>query len=92
MDTGPFRQAIWYYIHGIKGIKHDDYHYRRVSSLCYIVIWIRVMDPMDVEPMFFRFKKTYFLFQLFVNSILKDNYIRNFVSENLRLQLTPLTP
>ena len=37
-------------------------------------------------------KKTHFPFQLFVNSILKDNYIRNSVSENLRLQLTPLTP
>ena len=45
-----------------------------------------------VEPMFFRFQKTHFPFQLFVNSILKDNYIRNSVSENLRLQLTPLTP
>ena len=40
----------------------------------------------------FHFKKTHFPFQLFVNSILKDNYIRNSVSENLRLQLTPLTP
>ena len=32
VDTSPFRQAIWYYIHSIKGIRHDDYQYRKVSS------------------------------------------------------------
>jgi len=32
IDTGPFREAVWYYIHSIKGIRHDDYHYRKVSK------------------------------------------------------------
>ena len=32
VNTEPFRQAIWYYIHSIKGIRHDDYNYRRVSN------------------------------------------------------------
>ena len=32
IDTHPFREAIWYYIHSIKGIRHDDYHYRKVSA------------------------------------------------------------
>ena len=31
IDTHPFREAIWYYIHSIKGIRHDDYQYRKVS-------------------------------------------------------------
>lgn len=30
VDTAPFRQAVWYYIHSIKGIRHDDYNYREV--------------------------------------------------------------
>ena len=33
IDTHPFREAIWYYIHSIKGIRHDDYHYRKVPAL-----------------------------------------------------------
>ena len=33
MDTHRFRQATWYYIHSIKGIRHDDYHYRNVCTL-----------------------------------------------------------
>lgn len=37
IDTHPFREAIWYYIHSIKGIRHDDYHYRKVS-VHYIII------------------------------------------------------
>ena len=32
MDTHRFRQATWYYIHSIKGIRHDDYHYRNVCT------------------------------------------------------------
>ena len=32
IDTHPFREAIWYYIHSIKGIRHDDYLYRKVSA------------------------------------------------------------
>ena len=31
VDTTNFREAIWYYIHSIKGIRHDDYQYRKVS-------------------------------------------------------------
>lgn len=42
IDTHPFREAIWYYIHGIKGIRHDDYHYRKVPALLHhlIEIWL----------------------------------------------------
>ena len=36
VDTEPFRLSIWYYIHSIKGIRHDDYNYRRVSPYDYI--------------------------------------------------------
>ncbi|KAF0693706.1 Aste57867_15346 [Aphanomyces stellatus] len=31
MDTTPFRHAIWYYVHRIYGICHDDYEYRNVN-------------------------------------------------------------
>ncbi len=30
MNTEPFRQAVWYYIQSIKGIRHDDYNYGNV--------------------------------------------------------------
>jgi len=31
-DTAPFRLAIWYYVHRIQGIFHDDYDYRNVNN------------------------------------------------------------
>ncbi|KDO30595.1 hypothetical protein SPRG_04495 [Saprolegnia parasitica CBS 223.65] len=31
MDTTPFRHAIWYYVHRIYGICHDDYDYKNVN-------------------------------------------------------------
>ena len=31
IDTKPFREATWYYIQSIKGIRHDDYNYGKVS-------------------------------------------------------------
>ncbi|RHY51860.1 hypothetical protein DYB38_008584 [Aphanomyces astaci] len=31
VDTTPFRHAIWYYVHRIYGICHDDYDYRNVN-------------------------------------------------------------
>jgi sestrin len=31
IDTTPFRSAIWYYVHRIFGICHDDYDYRDVN-------------------------------------------------------------
>lgn len=34
MDTAPFREAVWYYIHSIKGIRHDDYQYKKVVTRC----------------------------------------------------------
>jgi len=40
IDTHPFREAIWYYIHSIKGIRHDDYHYRKVPVLLHHLIEI----------------------------------------------------
>ena len=43
IDTHPFREAIWYYIHSIKGIRHDDYHYRKVPALLHhhlVDIWL----------------------------------------------------
>jgi sestrin len=33
VDTTNFREAIWYYIHSIKGIRHDDYQYRKVNQV-----------------------------------------------------------
>lgn len=33
VDTGPFRQGIWYYVHRILGIFHDDYNYKNVNLL-----------------------------------------------------------
>ncbi|OQR91395.1 sestrin-like protein [Achlya hypogyna] len=31
LDTTPFRHAIWYYVHRIYGICHDDYDYKNVN-------------------------------------------------------------
>jgi hypothetical protein len=31
VDTSPYRNAIWYYVHRIFGICHDDYDYRQVN-------------------------------------------------------------
>lgn len=33
VDTSSFRQAIWYYIHSMYGIRHDDYDYNEVNQL-----------------------------------------------------------
>ena len=33
VDTSSFRQAIWYYIHCMYGIRHDDYDYSEVNQL-----------------------------------------------------------
>ncbi|KAE9039435.1 hypothetical protein PR003_g9171 [Phytophthora rubi] len=32
VDTGPYRDAVWYYVHRIFGICHDDYDYRQVNT------------------------------------------------------------
>jgi len=31
VDTGPYRDAVWFYVHRIFGICHDDYDYRQVN-------------------------------------------------------------
>nr|CCA17696.1 sestrinlike protein putative [Albugo laibachii Nc14]CCA18342.1 sestrinlike protein putative [Albugo laibachii Nc14] len=31
VDTCPYRMAIWYYVHRIFGICHDDYDYRQIN-------------------------------------------------------------
>lgn len=31
VDTSPYRSAVWYYVHRIFGICHDDYDYRQVN-------------------------------------------------------------
>lgn len=33
VDTSAFRQAIWYYIHCMYGIRHDDYDYAQVDQM-----------------------------------------------------------
>jgi sestrin len=33
VDTSAFRRAIWYYIHCLYGIMHDDYDYGQVNQL-----------------------------------------------------------
>ncbi|XP_076467290.1 sestrin-3-like isoform X2 [Babylonia areolata] len=33
VDTTAFRQAIWYYIHCMYGIRHDDYDYAQVNQM-----------------------------------------------------------
>lgn len=33
VDTSSFRRAIWYYIHCMFGIRHDDYDYSEVNQL-----------------------------------------------------------
>ena len=33
VDTSAFRQAVWYYIHCMFGIRHDDYDYAQVNQL-----------------------------------------------------------
>lgn len=32
VDTRPYRDAVWYYVHRIFGICHDDYDYRQVNT------------------------------------------------------------
>ncbi|KAG3114476.1 hypothetical protein PI124_g3977 [Phytophthora idaei] len=32
VDTSPYRDAVWYYVHRIFGICHDDYDYRQVNT------------------------------------------------------------
>ncbi|KAG1689768.1 hypothetical protein DVH05_001973 [Phytophthora capsici] len=32
VDTTPYRDAVWYYVHRIFGICHDDYDYRQVNT------------------------------------------------------------
>eukprot|EP00742_Colponemidia_sp_Colp-10_P007485 GILJ01008064.1.p1 GENE.GILJ01008064.1~~GILJ01008064.1.p1 ORF type:complete len:558 (-),score=46.77 GILJ01008064.1:368-2041(-) len=31
IDTLPFRRAVWYYVHRLYGMSHDDYDYREVN-------------------------------------------------------------
>ena len=33
VDTAPFRRSVWYYVHRIHGILHDDYNYATVNEL-----------------------------------------------------------
>eukprot|EP00163_Fabomonas_tropica_P020705 TRINITY_DN36601_c0_g1_i1.p1 TRINITY_DN36601_c0_g1~~TRINITY_DN36601_c0_g1_i1.p1 ORF type:complete len:676 (-),score=156.89 TRINITY_DN36601_c0_g1_i1:291-2135(-) len=33
VDTLPFRRAIWYYVHRVYGIFHDDYNYNEVNKI-----------------------------------------------------------
>jgi sestrin len=40
VDTSPFRNAIWYYVHRIKGLLHDDFNYRDVNT--YLNIQLKV--------------------------------------------------
>lgn len=30
LDTEPFRMALWFYVHRVCGIFHDDYDYQKV--------------------------------------------------------------
>lgn len=32
VDTAPFRESIWYYVHRIHGLLHEDYDYRNVNT------------------------------------------------------------
>jgi sestrin len=32
VDTSPFRFSLWYYVHRLKGLLHDDYNYRDVNT------------------------------------------------------------
>ncbi|KAI9921485.1 hypothetical protein PsorP6_001165 [Peronosclerospora sorghi] len=32
VDTSPYRDAVWYYVHRLFGICHDDYDYRQVNT------------------------------------------------------------
>jgi len=33
IDTTAFRNAIWYYVHCIYGVRHDDYNYGVINDL-----------------------------------------------------------
>jgi len=32
VDTGPFRRAVWYYVHRLYGIENDDYDYASINK------------------------------------------------------------
>jgi len=32
VDTGPFRRAVWYYVHRLYGIENDDYNYACINK------------------------------------------------------------
>uniref|UniRef100_A0A1I8GRX9 Sestrin-3 n=1 Tax=Macrostomum lignano TaxID=282301 RepID=A0A1I8GRX9_9PLAT len=33
VETAPFRRAVWYYVHSIFGIRHDDYDYHLINRM-----------------------------------------------------------
>ncbi len=62
IDTQPFREAIWYYIHSIKGIRHDDYQYRNVRVArphCNPSMHRASLGPLQVNQLLDRDFKTY---------------------------------
>jgi len=60
IDTHYFREAIWYYIHSIKGIRHDDYSYRKVNQVLDIAFksYIRMVACFPEKTTFFDFNNS----------------------------------
>jgi len=52
VDTAPFRQSVWYYVHRIFGVLHDDYDYSQVNTFMNrnMKAWVKnmVCKPYDV--------------------------------------------
>jgi len=45
VDTAPFRQSVWYYVHRIFGVLHDDYDYSQVNTFMnrHMKAWVKNM-------------------------------------------------
>eukprot|EP01102_Stenamoeba_stenopodia_P005015 TRINITY_DN15515_c0_g1_i1.p1 TRINITY_DN15515_c0_g1~~TRINITY_DN15515_c0_g1_i1.p1 ORF type:complete len:595 (-),score=85.03 TRINITY_DN15515_c0_g1_i1:166-1950(-) len=58
VDTQPFRQSIWYYVHRLKGIFHDDFNYRDVNVFLnmYLKVYLKKVACAPATVTKFDFK------------------------------------
>lgn len=92
VDTSAFRRAIWYYIHCLYGIMHDDYDYGQVNQLlernlkAYIktvTCYPERLAKKDYDNVMKEFKHSEKVHRLqYTNSLLYVNHIRNNVFSN----------
>eukprot|EP01129_Flabellula_baltica_P014592 TRINITY_DN7022_c0_g1_i1.p1 TRINITY_DN7022_c0_g1~~TRINITY_DN7022_c0_g1_i1.p1 ORF type:complete len:731 (-),score=112.34 TRINITY_DN7022_c0_g1_i1:54-2204(-) len=59
VDTAPFRKSLWYYVHRVHGIFHDDFNYRLVNQCLSLALKAltkkAICYPHIIEPKDFDF-------------------------------------